>query len=116
MKSEEIFGNLKVRLDKIKDDAVILDKKDEASGTISFIGMILDELSNSIKKGNFDGAKGLTENLNDEYGLKTLLDELEPYLTEKNTTDRLDELAIYCDKIFMGLMSENSCSIPSGDR
>ena len=50
---EDIFNNLKDYIDKIKDNAIASGNKEDASISLSFSGMIFDEISNSLKKGEF---------------------------------------------------------------
>lgn len=109
-KIEEIFKNLRDCIDEIKDDAMNSGKKDDASSSISFIGMILDEISNSLKKGNLKDINKVTVDLDDK--IKTKLNGLNPFISEKIVTGKLDDLAVYCDKVFMELMAGVSCAIP----
>ena len=111
LKIEEIFEDLGNYIDKIKDDAINSGKKDDASSSISFIGMILDEISNSLKKGNSTDINRLSEDLDDK--MKTLLNDLDPFKSEKIVIEKLDNLAVYCDKVFMELMAGVSCAIPA---
>lgn len=110
LKIEEIFKDLRDYIDKIKDEAINSGKKDDASSSISFTGMILDEVSNSLKKGNSTDISRLSEDLDDK--MKTLLNDLDSFKSEKVVTEKLDNLAVYCDKVFMELMAGVSCAIP----
>lgn len=71
---EDIFNNLKDYIDKIKDNAIASGKKEDASSSLSFIGMIFDEISNSLKKDNSTDINGLTGDLDDE--IKIMLNGL----------------------------------------
>jgi molecular chaperone GrpE (heat shock protein) len=112
----QIFIEIKNYIDGIKKKGVNENKKDEASGLISFVGMILDEVSSSLKK-----SKLIFKNINQLEGAEldpqfsNLLNELLSYFSADNNKiieDRLDELADYCNKVFMELMAGNSCAIP----
>ncbi|MCL4322201.1 MAG: hypothetical protein M0016_07010 [Deltaproteobacteria bacterium] len=108
---EDIFNNLKDYIDKIKDNAIASGKKEDASSSLSFIGMIFDEISNSLKKDNSTDINGLTGDLDDE--IKIMLNGLNSFKSEKIVVERLDGLAVYCDKVFMELMAGVSCAIPA---
>ncbi|MDA8053522.1 MAG: hypothetical protein M0012_05130 [Deltaproteobacteria bacterium] len=108
---EDIFNNLKDYIDKIKDNAITSGKKEDASSSLSFIGMIFDEISNSLKKGGLTDINGLTEDLDDN--IKIMLNGLNSFKSEKIVAERLDDLAVYCDKVFMELMAGVSCAIPA---
>lgn len=108
---EDIFNNLKDYIDKIKDNAIASGKKEDASSSLSFIGMIFDEISNSLKKDNSTDINGLTGDLDDE--IKIMLNGLNSFKSEKIVAERLDGLAAYCDKVFMELMAGISCAIPA---
>jgi flagellar biosynthesis regulator FlaF len=112
-KIDAIFNEIKSYIDDIKDYGLNENKRDEVSSIISFAGMILDELSNSIKKANlsnFNLEKISTEDL--DIKLSNLLSQLKPYYSEKKTEMMLDELADYCNAVFMELMSGHSCAVP----
>ena len=108
---EDIFNNLKDYIDKIKDNAIASGKKEDASSSLSFTGMIFDEISNSLKKGGLTDINGLTEDLDDN--IKIMLNGLNSFKSEKIVAKRLDDLAVYCDKVFMELMAGVSCAIPA---
>jgi hypothetical protein len=75
--------------------------------------MILDELSNSIKKANLSNFN--LEKISDEdldIKLSNLLSQLKPYYFEKETGAMLDGLADYCNEVFMELMAGHSCAVP----
>ncbi len=108
---EDIFNNLKDYIDKIKDNAITSGKKEDASSSLSFTGMIFDEISNSLKKGGLTDINGLTEDLDDN--IKIMLNGLNSFKSEKIVAKRLDDLAVYCDKVFMELMAGVSCAIPA---
>ncbi len=108
---EDIFNNLKDYIDKIKDNAIASGKKEDASSSLSFTGMIFDEISNSLKKGGLTDINGLTEDLDDN--IKIMLNGLNSFKSEKIVAERLDDLAAYADKVFMELMAGVSCAIPA---
>ena len=107
---EDIFNNLKDYIDKIKDNAIASGNKEDASISLSFAGMIFDEISNSLKKGGLTDINGLTEDLDDN--IKIMLNDLNSFKSEKIVAERLDDLAAYADKVFMELMAGVSCAIP----
>ena len=108
---EDIFNNLKDYIDKIKDNAIASGKKEDASSSLSFTGMIFDEISNSLKKGGLTDINGLTEDLDDN--IKIMLNGLNSFKSEKIVAERLDDLAAYAGKVFMELMAGVSCAIPA---
>ena len=108
---EYIFNNLKDYIDKIKDNAIASGKKEDASSSLSFTGMIFDEISNSLKKGGLTDINGLTEDLDDN--IKIMLNDLNSFKSEKIVAERLDDLAVYAGKVFMELMAGISCAIPA---
>ena len=107
---EDIFNNLKDYIDKIKDNAIASGNKEDASISLSFSGMIFDEISNSLKKGGLTDINGLTEDLDDN--IKIMLNGLNSFKSEKIVAERLGDLAAYADKVFMELMAGVSCAIP----
>ena len=108
---EDIFNNLKDYIDKIKGNAIASGNKEDASISLSFSGMIFDEISNSLKKGGLTDINGLTEDLDDN--IKIMLNGLNSFKSEKIVAERLDDLAAYADKVFMELMAGVSCAIPA---
>ena len=108
--AEEIFNDLKSRIDKIKNNALNSGKKDDASSSISYIGMILDEISNSLKKGKSVDIYKISEDLDGE--LKAGIIGLYSFKTEKTIPEKLDALSLYCNDVFMELMAGDSCAIP----
>jgi Na+/phosphate symporter len=112
-KIDKIFNEIKSYIDDVKDYGLNENKRDEASSIISFTGMILDEISNAIKKSNlsnFNLEKIYKEDLDIE--LSNLLNQLTPYFSEKKVEKKLDEIAVYCDTVFMELMAGHSCAVP----
>ncbi len=112
-KIDTIFNEIKSYINDTKDYGLNENKRDEASSTISFTGMILDELSNSIKKAklsDFNLEKISSEDL--DIKLSNLLRQLKPYYFEKETSVMLDGLADYCNDVFMELMAGHSCAVP----
>ena len=112
-KIDKIFNEIKSYIDDVKDYGLNENKRDAASSIISFTGMILDEISNSIKKSNlssFNLEKISKEDL--DLKLSNLLNQLIPYFSEKKVEKKLDEFAVYCDTVFMELMAGHSCSVP----
>ncbi len=112
-KIDTIFNEIKSYINDTKDYGLNENKRDEASSIISFTGMILDELSNSIKKANlsnFNLEKISGEDL--DIKLSNLLSQLKPYYFEKETGAMLDGLADYCNDVFMELMAGHSCAVP----
>ncbi len=112
-KIDKIFSEIKSYIDYVKDCGLNENKRDAASSIISFTGMILDEISNSIKKSNlsnFNLEKISKEDL--EPKLSILLNQLIPYFSEKKVEKKLDEIAVYCDTVFMELMAGHSCAVP----
>ncbi|MHB1665226.1 MAG: hypothetical protein ACYCT7_08200 [bacterium] len=112
-KIDKIFNEIKSYVDDVKDYGLNENKRDEASSIISFTGMILDEISNSIKKSNlsnFNLEKISKEDL--DLKLSNLLNQLIPYFSEKKVEKKLDEIAVYCDTVFMELMAGHSCAVP----
>ena len=113
MNSEEIFKDLKDYIDKIKNDAMNSGKKDNASISISYMGMIFDEISNSFKKGNPIDIDRISDDLDDELKLKlNKLNKLDLLMSEKILPEKLDTLSLYCNDVFMELMAGDSCAIP----
>ena len=113
LKIEEIFNNLKGLITKIKTDALIYGKKDEASSSVSYAGMIFDEMSNSLKKGKPVDIYKISEGLDDEIKLK--LAELNITVSPASAnmlSEKLDALSLYCNDVFMELMAGDSCAIP----
>ncbi|MHB1680427.1 MAG: hypothetical protein ACYCTB_07990 [bacterium] len=112
-KIDKIFNEIKSYIDDVKDYGLNENKRDEVSSIISFAGMILDEISNSIKKSNlsnFNLEKISKEDL--DLKLSNLLSQLIPYFSEKKVEKKLDEIAVYCDTVFMELMAGHSCAVP----
>ena len=112
-KIDTIFNEIKSYINDTKDYGLNENKRDEASSIISFTGMILDELSNSIKKAklsDFNLEKISSEDL--DIKLSNLLRQLKPYYFEKETGVMLDGLADYCNDVFMELMAGHSCAVP----
>ncbi len=112
-KIDIIFNEIKSYIDETKDYGLNENKRDEASSIVSFTGMILDELSNSIKKAklsDFNLEKISSEDL--DIKLSNLLSQLKPYYFEKETSAMLDGLADYCNDVFMELMAGHSCAVP----
>ncbi|RZD16125.1 MAG: hypothetical protein EVJ46_08025 [Candidatus Acididesulfobacter guangdongensis] len=110
---DTIFDEIKSYINDTKDYGLNENKRDEASSIISFTGMILDELSNSIKKAklsDFNLEKISNEDL--DIKLSNLLRQLKPYYFEKETSVMLDGLADYCNDVFMELMAGHSCAVP----
>ena len=113
MNNEEIFKDLKDYIDKIKNDAINSGKKDNASISISYMGMIFDEISNSFKKGKPIDIDRISDDLDDELKLKfNKLNKLDFLMSEKILPEKLDTLSLYCNDIFMELMAGDSCAIP----
>jgi HD superfamily phosphodiesterase len=116
LKIEEIFNNLKDFVTKIKTDALISGKKDEASSSVSYIGMIFDEISNSFKKGKSVDIYKISEGLDDELKLKLAgLNALNTKILPSPAhmlSEKLDALSLYCNDVFMELMAGDSCAIP----
>ena len=116
LKIEEIFNNLKNFITKIKTDALNSGKKNECSSSVSYIGMIFDEMSNSFKKGKSIDIYKISEGLDDE--LKRELAELNTLNTKilpsssNMLSEKLDALSLYCNDVFMELMAGDSCAIP----
>jgi len=116
LKLEEIFNNLKNLITKLKTDALISGKKEESSISVSYAGMIFDEISNSLKKGKTLDIDKISEGLDDE--LKRELAELNVlnvHTANTNTaklSQKLDSLSLYCNDVFMELMAGDSCAIP----
>ena len=114
LKIEEIFNNLKNFITKIKTDALNSGKKDECSSSVSYIGMIFDEMSNSLKKGKSVDIYTISEGLDDE--LKRELAGLNSILVFPSSahmlSEKLDALSLYCNDVFMELMAGDSCAIP----
>ncbi len=112
-KIDKIFNEIKSYINDVKDYGLNEDKRDAASSIISFTGMILDEMSNSIKKSNlsnFNLEKISKEDL--EPKLSNLLNQLIPYFSDKKVEKKLDEIAVYCDTVFIELMAGHSCAVP----
>ncbi|MHB1645427.1 MAG: hypothetical protein ACYCSW_02810 [bacterium] len=112
-KIDKIFNEIKSYINDVKDYGLNENKRDAASSIISFTGMILDEISNSIKKSNlsnFNLEKISKEDL--EPKLSNLLNQLIPYFSDKKVEKKLDEIAVYCDTVFMELMAGHSCAVP----
>jgi hypothetical protein len=114
LKIEEIFNNLKNFITKIKTDALNSGKKDECSSSVSYIGMIFDEMSNSLKKGKSIDIDKISEGLDDELkrelaGLNSILDLPS---SSNMLSEKLDALSLYCNDVFMELMAGDSCAIP----
>ncbi|RZD18391.1 MAG: hypothetical protein EVG15_06530 [Candidatus Acididesulfobacter diazotrophicus] len=112
-KIDKIFNEIKSYINDVKDYGLNEDKRDAASSIISFTGMILDEISNSIKKSNlsnFNLEKISKEDL--EPKLSNLLNQLIPYFSDKKVEKKLDEIAVYCDTVFIELMAGHSCAVP----
>ena len=113
MNSEEIFKDLKDYIDKIKNDAMNSGKTDNASISISYMGMIFDEISNSFKKGKPIDIHRISDDLDDELKLKlNKLNKLDLLMSEKILPEKLDTLSLYCNDVFMELMAGDSCAIP----
>ena len=116
MNNEEIFKDLKDYIDKIKNDAMNSGKKDNASISISYMGMIFDEISNSLKKGKPIDIDRISDDLDDELKLKLnkliKLIKLDLLMSEKILPEKLDTLSLYCNDVFMELMAGDSCAIP----
>ncbi|MDA8158379.1 MAG: hypothetical protein M0034_04245 [Deltaproteobacteria bacterium] len=114
LKIEEIFNNLKNFITKIKTDALNSGKKDECSSSVSYIGMIFDEMSNSLKKGKSIDIDKISEGLDDQLkrelaGLNSILDLPS---SSNMLSEKLDALSLYCNDVFMELMAGDSCAIP----
>ncbi|MCL4428390.1 MAG: hypothetical protein M1276_05320 [Deltaproteobacteria bacterium] len=110
---ENIFKELKDYIDEINNAALNSGKKDDASSYISYIGMILDEISNSFKKGKPVDIDKISEDLDSR--LKSYIEALGSFKSETNMPDipeKLDALSLYCNKVFMELMAGDSCAIP----
>lgn len=108
-----IFAELKRYIDSIKEKGLNADETDECSGSISFIGMVLDEISSSLKN------SGVSERKMDKLAaadldpeLLAILTKLLPYSSNETLIKKFDDLSVYCDKLFMELMSGHSCAIP----
>ena len=113
LKIEEIFNNLNNFVTKIKTDALISGKKDEASSSVSYAGMIFDEISNSLKKGKPFNIYIMSEGLDDELKLKLAELNITVSPTSVNMlSEKLDALSLYCNDVFMELMAGDSCAIP----
>ena len=114
LKIEEIFNNLKNFITNIKTDALNSGKKDECSSSVSYIGMIFDEMSNSLKKGKSIDIDKISEGLDDQLkrelaGLNSILDLPS---SSNMLSEKLDALSLYCNDVFMELMAGDSCAIP----
>ncbi len=114
MNNDEVFNDLKNYIDKIKNDAVNSGKKDDASISISYIGMILDEISNSLKKEKPIDIDKILEDL--DGGLRTKIIGLYSLKPTKIIPEKFDTLSLYCNDVFMDLMAGDSCAIPESSK